>query len=135
MQQVIKDHGPDELPELGSRQAAVESCVSLIASRVGQPESILHYWLDLYYQVRLAYEAEEEQQRRRESAKLDAEQLRRAMEALRRISKNTSGATEGGQERGEEEKAQAETKAEGEAAKAGEGEGAEQSAPPQRAAE
>lgn len=48
----------EELPELGSKEAAVLSCVSLIAGMCGQPEAAIAYWLDLYYQVRCAYEAE-----------------------------------------------------------------------------
>lgn len=49
---------PEDLPELGTPEAAVESCVSLIAGMTGQPEKIVHYWLDLYFQVRLVYERE-----------------------------------------------------------------------------
>ena len=47
----------DESLELGSPEAAVRSCVSLIAAATGQSENYLAYWLDLYYQVRDAYEA------------------------------------------------------------------------------
>ena len=43
---------------LGSAEAAVRSCVSLMAAVMGQREELLAYWLDLYYQVRLAYERE-----------------------------------------------------------------------------
>lgn len=45
-------------PELGTTEAAVQSCVRLIASVAGQPEALVAYWLDLYYQVRCAYERE-----------------------------------------------------------------------------
>ena len=48
----------DEAPEIGSAEAAVRSCVSLMAAVMGQREELLAYWLDLYYQVRLAYERE-----------------------------------------------------------------------------
>ena len=48
----------NEAPELGSAEAAVRSCVSLMAAVMGQREELLAYWLDLYYQVRLAYERE-----------------------------------------------------------------------------
>lgn len=41
---------------LGTPEAAVRSCVSLMAAVTGQPEKYLTYWLDLYYQVRRAYE-------------------------------------------------------------------------------
>ena len=45
-------------PELGTTEAAVRSCVSLMAAVVGQNEDLLAYWLDLYYFVRRAYEQE-----------------------------------------------------------------------------
>ena len=45
-------------PEIGSAEAAVRSCVSLMAAVTGQREEILAYWLDLYWQVRSAYERE-----------------------------------------------------------------------------
>lgn len=43
---------------LGTREAAVISCVNVIAAVTAQREELLAYWLDLYYQVRLAYERE-----------------------------------------------------------------------------
>lgn len=43
---------------LGSAEAAVRSCVSLMAAVMGQREELLAYWLDLYYQVRCVYERE-----------------------------------------------------------------------------
>lgn len=43
---------------LGTPEAAVRSCVSVIAAVTGQREEILAYWLDLYYQVRRAYEVD-----------------------------------------------------------------------------
>lgn len=45
-------------PAIGTAEAAVQSCVRLIASVAGQPEALVAYWLDLYYQVRCAYERE-----------------------------------------------------------------------------
>lgn len=126
---------PENLPELGTKEAAVESCASLIAGMAGQPEAIMHYWLDLYYQVRLAYEIEEEQRRRREGVKLDAEQFKRTMDALRRMSEGAAAAAtaEGDTQDAEKEAPAPEAPAEGEAAgsaEAGEEAGAERSAPP-----
>ena len=43
-------------PALGSTAAAVQSCVSLLATVTGQREEYLAYWLDLYYQVRLMHD-------------------------------------------------------------------------------
>lgn len=51
----------DYLP-LGTTEAAVRSCVSVIAAVTAQREEILAYWLDLYYQVRRAYEVEQERE-------------------------------------------------------------------------
>ena len=48
----------NEAPALGSAEAAVRSCVSLMAAVMGQSEELLAYWCDLYYQVRAAYERE-----------------------------------------------------------------------------
>ena len=45
-------------PALGTTQAAVQACVNLIATATDLREEQLAYWLDLYYQVRRAYEAE-----------------------------------------------------------------------------
>ena len=45
-------------PAIGTAEAAVQSCVRLIASVAGQPEALVAYWLDLYYQVRCVYERE-----------------------------------------------------------------------------
>ena len=50
--------GRADLP-LGTTEAAVRSCVSVIAAVTSQCEEILAYWLDLYYQVRRAYEIEQ----------------------------------------------------------------------------
>lgn len=53
-----------ELPELGTPEAAVESCESLIFLAVNGEATVkpehLRYWLDLYYQVRFAYEREKQ---------------------------------------------------------------------------
>ncbi len=48
----------DNKPEIGTTEAAVRSCVSLMAAVFGQSEELIAYWLDLYYQVRSAYERE-----------------------------------------------------------------------------
>ena len=50
--------GTETRPAIGTAEAAVQSCVRLIASVAGQPEALVAYWLDLYYQVRCAYERE-----------------------------------------------------------------------------
>lgn len=42
----------EDLPELGTSEAALCSCVNLISRATGQPEKLLAYWLDLYYQIR-----------------------------------------------------------------------------------
>lgn len=39
--------------DIGTPEAAVSSCVSLIASVTGQPEELTERYLDLYYQTRL----------------------------------------------------------------------------------
>ena len=57
----------DNLPELGTKAAAVESCASLIFYAVNGDKPVqseqLRYWLDLYYQVRFAYECERQEER------------------------------------------------------------------------
>lgn len=50
--------GTETRPAIGTTEAAVQSCVSLIAAVFGQREELIAYWLDLYYQVRCAYERE-----------------------------------------------------------------------------
>ena len=55
---------PDKLPELGTKEAAYKSCVALIARMCGQSVDIVQYWLDLYFQTRLAYAVDQEQRRR-----------------------------------------------------------------------
>ncbi len=55
MTDIIKE---TDLPELGTREAAVQTCVNLISRATGKPEDVLAYWLDLYYQIRITYEAE-----------------------------------------------------------------------------
>lgn len=47
-----------EAPAIGTTEAAVRSCVSLMAAVFGQSEDLIAYWLDLYFQVRSAYERE-----------------------------------------------------------------------------
>lgn len=61
------------LPELGTAAAAVESCVSLIAGMCGHSEQIIHYWLDLYYQVRLAYDRQQAQEAEAHTVRLTPE--------------------------------------------------------------
>ena len=43
---------------IGTREAAVLSCVNVIAAVTAQREELLAYWLDLYYQVRNRHEFE-----------------------------------------------------------------------------
>ena len=45
-----------ERPELGTTEAAVRSCVNLIALATHTDEELLAYWLDCYYQLRVAHE-------------------------------------------------------------------------------
>lgn len=45
-----------ERPELGTTEAAVRSCVNLIALATHTSEEHLAYWLDCYYQLRTAHE-------------------------------------------------------------------------------
>lgn len=60
-----EDMDPREaLPELGTREAAFKACVSMIAHLCGHPVETVQYWLDLYYQVRLAWAVEEDRIRR-----------------------------------------------------------------------
>lgn len=48
----------EEAVELGTSRSAVEAFANLMAAAIDVPERQLHYWLDCYYQLRLAYEAE-----------------------------------------------------------------------------
>ena len=48
----MNEYDTRALPELGTREAALRSVVNLISRATGQPEELLAYWLDLYYQVR-----------------------------------------------------------------------------------
>lgn len=50
---------PTDRPEIGTPAAALESCVTLISAVTGQPETLMGYYLDLYYQVRSQAEAAE----------------------------------------------------------------------------
>lgn len=43
---------------LDETRSAMNSCISVLAAVFGQPEGITAKWLDLYYQVRRAYEIE-----------------------------------------------------------------------------
>lgn len=49
----------NEMPALGSTEAAVLTVVELIARAAQMSEAHLSYWLDLYYQVRFKHEAAE----------------------------------------------------------------------------
>ena len=44
--------------ELGTCKSAVEAFANMMAVAIDVPEVQLHYWLDCYYQLRRAYEAE-----------------------------------------------------------------------------
>ena len=46
-----------QAPEIGTPEAAVQSCVNLLAKVTNIPENKLAYYLDMYYQLRDAYEA------------------------------------------------------------------------------
>lgn len=46
-----------QAPEIGTPEAAVQSCVNLLAVVTGIPEAKLAYYLDMYYQLRDVYEA------------------------------------------------------------------------------
>lgn len=63
----------NERPELGTTEAAVRSCVNLIALATHTGEEHLAYWLDCYYQLRKAHED-----------RLAAEEARIQMEEERR---------------------------------------------------
>lgn len=88
------------LPPLGSTEAAVQSCVSLIARMSKQPERIVCYWLDLYYQVRAVYEREQAAQVERG---LRRDEL---LPALRALLQEVMGGVEGGREQQAENEAE-----------------------------
>ena len=44
--------------QLEDAKSALTSCVSILAAVTGQPDAVLGKWLDLYYQIRHAYEIE-----------------------------------------------------------------------------
>lgn len=48
--------------DIGTPEAAVRACVTLIASVTGQPEELTERYLDLYYQTRRAAELEAERE-------------------------------------------------------------------------
>ena len=129
----VKECGA-ELPPLGTAEAAVQSCVSLISGMSGQPERIMAYWLDLYYQVRAAYERESGDE---SPVFIRAEDL---LPALRKLWKEALGDETDKGDRGhrEEEKQAPAAEVEGKTAakaKAGEENGAERSAPPPQGAD
>ena len=47
-----------ETKRLDDAKAALTSCVSILAAVTSQPDAVLGKWLDLYYQIRRAYEIE-----------------------------------------------------------------------------
>ena len=49
--------------DIGTPEAAMRACVTLIASVTGQPEELTERYLDLYYQTRRAAELEAERER------------------------------------------------------------------------
>jgi len=52
-----------QAPEIGTPEAAVQSCVNLLAKVTNIPENKLAYYLDMYYQLRDAYEAAKAEER------------------------------------------------------------------------
>ena len=54
---------PTDRPAIGTPAAALESCVTLISAVTGQPETLMGYYLDLYFQVRSQAEAAEARER------------------------------------------------------------------------
>lgn len=72
-------------PEIGTREAALEGCVDLIARMCGKPPVIVRYWLDAYFQLRLAYAVEEEQRRREESQAYIKKGMKKLRLALRPV--------------------------------------------------
>ena len=118
----IRHINPDnpDAPALGTAEAAVRSCVNLIATATDLHEEQLAYWLDMYYQLRRAYEAEG-------AAATDDKFIRPddLLTTLQQLWQNTLQDF-----LNKESQARAEAKK----AKAKEENGAERSAPPQRAA-
>lgn len=64
-----------QAPEIGTPEAAVQSCVNLLAKVTGIQEAKLAYYLDMYYQLRDAYEAAKAEER------MEAMRLERAVMA------------------------------------------------------
>lgn len=91
--------------QLGTTEAAVRSCVSIIASVTGQREELLAYWLDLYYQVRRSYEIDQGREpdpnliRREDLYPVIRELMKDALkstakdEAIKRAAKKAAGST------------------------------------------
>ena len=61
--EVITIDEQKQAPEIGTPEAAVQSCVNLLAKVTNIPESKLAYYLDMYYQLRDAYEAARAEER------------------------------------------------------------------------
>ena len=77
MDEDLTRQGKPKGPELGSPEAAVLSCVTLMSMLFSQPEKDVAFYLDLYFQVRLAYErakaASPEEQEETEKAQPEQE--------------------------------------------------------------
>ena len=61
--EVITIDEQKQAPEIGTPEAAVQSCVNLLATVTNIPERKLAYYLDMYYQLRDAYEAARAEER------------------------------------------------------------------------
>ena len=68
-----------QAPEIGTPEAAVQSCVNLLAAVTNIPERKLAYYLDMYYQLRDAYEAARAEER------LEAQQNEEALLQARHL--------------------------------------------------
>lgn len=82
-----EDMNPREgMPTLGTREAAFKACVCMIAHLCGQPVETVQYWLDLYYQVRLAWAVEEDRIRR------EARRVEHGLQVMRESVRTDAGA-------------------------------------------
>lgn len=85
-----EDMNPREgMPELGTREAAFKACVSMIAHLCGHPVETVQYWLDLYYQVRLAWAVEEDRIRREDR------RVKHGLQVMRESIRTDAGADQG----------------------------------------
>ena len=74
------------IPELGTRAAALDGYVNLISRVCREPQHVIELWLDTYYQLRLAYEADRFQARIH-GAERDARRLEAFRQGMRRMEK------------------------------------------------